>query len=353
MTTERGEMVGGAEVGNTGFIDLNTPVIGGAVSPQQLQGAYQLEIRRGTEYMLESPNGSFPIFRVFDTNESLTKANPVGQADQAANQYGPYLGDSNVIRQQGQFLIQNNIIRDASTYAISIDAARDSITGAPTSGVPMNLGVLNNDRLVPGVVVTNNIVSNSGTAGILFSGDSNTGNVPEAAVPYGRLVNNTVYGGTNTATGIQVTDNAAPTILNNVFASLSTGVDVDGTSSSGTVIGASAFHAVGTSIRTTQDYGITLTSDPFVNTADGNFYPNKGAGALVDSAIGSLQDRDEFTVVTEDNDPPSPIIAPERDIFGQLRADDGDVAGGPVSVLMFLSIVVPLSEWMRSSQGRR
>ena len=331
-TTERGEMVGGAEVGNTDFIDLDTPVING-VSPQQLQGPYQLEIRRGTEYMLESTNGDFPIFRVFGTNESLTQANPVGNADPFANEYGPYLGDSNIIRQQGQFLIQNNIIQDASTYAISIDAARDSTTGAPTSGVTMNRRVLNNAELVPGVVVSNNIVSNSGTAGILFSGDSNTGNVPEAAVPYGRLVNNTVYGGTNAATGIEVTENAAPTLLNNVFALLSTGVDVDGTSSSGTVIGASAFHAVGTEVNgATQDFGITLTSDPFVNAAAGNFYPNRGAGAnrLVDSAMGSLQDRPEFTVVTEDIlIPQSPIIAPERDIFGQLRADDADVAGEP------------------------
>jgi hypothetical protein len=332
-TTERGEMVTGAEVGNTGFIDLNTPVIGGAVSPQQLQGPYQLEIRRGTEYMLESTNGDSPIFRVFGTNESLTQANPVGQEDPAANEYGPYLGDSNIIRQQGQFLIQNNIIRDAGEYAISIDAARDSTTGAPTSGVPMNRRVLNNAQLVPGVVVSNNIVSNSGTAGILFSGDSNIGNVPEAAVPYGRLVNNTIYGGVQAATGIEVTDNAAPTLLNNVFASLSTGVDVDGTSSSGTVIGTSAFHAVGTEVNgTTQDFGITLTSDPFVNAAVGNFYPNRVAGVnrLVDSAMGSLQDRPEFTVVAEDIlIPPSPIIAPERDIFGQLRADDADVAGEP------------------------
>ena len=333
-TTERGEMVTGAAVGNTDFIDLETPnliTVDGetALSPQQLQGPYQLEIRRGTEYMLESGD----IFRDFHTNESLTQTNTDGQEDPAANEYGPYLGDSNIIRQQGQFLIQNNIIRDAGEYAISIDAARDSTTGAPTSGVPMNRRVLNNARLVPGVVVTNNIVSNSGTAGILFSGDSNTGNVPEAAVPYGRLVNNTIYGGVQAATGIEVTDNAAPTLLNNVFASLATGVDVDGTSSSGTVIGTSAFHLVGTEVNgTTQEFGVTLPSDPFVNAAGGNFYPNSDSGSnlLVDSGLGSLQDRPESTVVTEDIlIPSSPIIAPERDIFGQVRADDADVAGDP------------------------
>ena len=302
------------------FTDLETPVIPGEVSPQQLQGPYQLEIRRGTEYMDEESN---QIVRQFDSNESLVES----------NSNGSFLGDSNIIRQQGQFLIQNNIIRDASTYAISIDAARDPVTGAPTSGVTMNRRVLNNAQLVPGVVVSNNIVSNSGTAGILFSGDPNTGNVPEAAVPYGRIVNNTVYGGDNAATGIQVTDRAGPTLLNNVFASLSTGVEVDSTSTNTTVIGTSAFHAVGTEVDgLSQDFGVTLTSDPFVNAAAGNFYPNKGSGisGLVDSALGSLQDRPESTVVTEDSlIPPSPILAPERDVFGQLRRDDSDVAGAP------------------------
>ncbi|MDA9718555.1 fibronectin type III domain-containing protein [Planctomycetaceae bacterium] len=323
-TTERGEMVTGATPGITTFIDLETPVISDVIPPQQLQGPYQLEIRRGTEYMSPTTNAIVPD-RVRSTNESFTQSNP----------RGPFLGDSNVIRQQGQFLVQNNIISHASTYGISIDGSRDAVTGAPSSGVMKKFPVLNNERLVPGVVVTNNIVSHSGTAGILFSGDPNTGNVPEAAVPYGRVVNNTVYGGDGSTTGIQITENAAPTLLNNVFASLSTGVDVDGTSSTGTVIGTSAFYAVGTEVNgVTQEFGKTLSSDPFVNAAAGNFYPNSGTenapNGLIDSSMGSLQDRTAFNTVTEGlGIGESPIVAPERDIYGQLRRDDPDVANTP------------------------
>ena len=241
-----------------------------------------------------------------------------------------FIGDRNIVREQGQFLIQNNIISDASQYGIRIDAARDPITNAPTAGVARNLPVLNDQRLVPGVVVSNNIVSGSGTAGILFSGDPNTGNVPEATVPYGRLINNTIYGGSNVGTGIEVTENAAPTILNNVFASLGTGVDVDSTSSSTTVIGTSAFHAVGTEVNGAQDqFGMTLSTDPFVNAEEGNFYPVEGA-PIIDSSLGSLQDRPAITSVTA----PvliaeSPIIAPTRDVFGQLRQDHPDFANAP------------------------
>jgi fibro-slime domain-containing protein len=125
------------------------------------------------------------IFRTFDTNERLVTA--------AYSATGDLRGDSNLPREQGQFVVDGNIITSAATYGISIDAgARDAVSNTPHPGVARNLPTLNNAGLVPGAVVVNNVVSGSGTAGIRFSGDA--GVQPTATVPFGRIVNNTIYG---------------------------------------------------------------------------------------------------------------------------------------------------------------
>ncbi|TSA05943.1 MAG: hypothetical protein D4R77_07090, partial [Planctomycetaceae bacterium] len=242
------------------------------------------------------------------------------------------IGDSNHVREQGQFIIENNIVTSAATYGISIDAGpRDGGTNIPHPGVVRNLPTLNNNRLVPGAVVVNNIVSKSGTAGILFSGDPNTGSVPVAAVPYGRIVNNTIYGGaTQQGVGIQVTQNAGPTLLNNLFANLITAVSVDTSSATNTVVGTSAFYNVKTQVTgVTASQSITLVSNPFVNATAGNFYPASGS-PVIDSSINTLQDRNEYAVVLSPLlIPVSPIIAPDRDLYGQLRGDDPTQASSP------------------------
>ena len=77
---------------------------------------------------------------------------------------------------------------------------------------------------MPGVTIENNLVAASQSGGILFSGDANSGEVPLAPVPFGRILNNTIYGGalgtdnpTATGFGIKVEENASPTILNNII----------------------------------------------------------------------------------------------------------------------------------------
>ena len=56
-----------------------------------------------------------------------------------------------------------------------------------------------------------------------------TANDTNSVRPFGRLVNNTIYGG-GSGIGIDVASNAAPTIMNNVFSELDTGVKVDSSS---------------------------------------------------------------------------------------------------------------------------
>ena len=248
------------------------------------------------------------------------------------------VGDKNneFENQQGQFIVQNTIVTNASTYGIRIDAGRvGDGSQSPDLGVAQNRAVLNNAGLVPGAVVTNTVVANSGVAGIYFGGSADTANDADSVRPYGRLVNNTIYGG-GSGIGIDVANNAAPTILNNVFAELDTGIQVDSSSrlddagNAGTVIGTSAFYLVGTEVEgATQSLGLTLTEDPFVNKARNNFYPAANS-RIIDSSMNSLEDRPGFEVVKDAiNIPESPILAPQKDLYGLTRDDDPDVASIP------------------------
>lgn len=326
---ERGESVSGGG-GGTDFFDTNTVMANNR--QQVLLGSYQLEMRRGTE---------FGGYQVFDTND------PLIEDLSNTTRSGAKGGDMNTQRQQGQFIVESNLITNAATYGISITAgAREEESNAPHPGVVRNLPVLNNGRLVPGAVITNNVVASSGTAAILISGDSNTGNVPLGAVPFARLVNNTIYGGATAAgVGVQVSQNAGPTIINNLFANLATGVSVDASSrfdSLGrqrTVVGTSAYFGTATQVAgVTQELPIPLSSNPFVNAAARNFYLVPGSQAI-DSSVDSLQDREEFRVVNASvgingnilttPDGASPILAPDRDLYGQLRSDDPGQASFP------------------------
>src|SRR5690606_31856502 len=100
---------------------------------------------------------------------------------------------------------------------------------------------LNDERLVPGVVITNNIVARSGVGGLLFSGEATVAGQPDPAVPFGRIVNNTFYGINAGDVGIQVEENAGPTLLNNIVANFETGITVDASSQPNTVIANTLF----------------------------------------------------------------------------------------------------------------
>ena len=323
---ERGEMVTGA-VADTSFAAVAVPP---GAPAQALEGPYQLEIRRGTEYSVATGNQSaantsseMAVVRTFDTNERLIPS--------AYSATGRLRGDSNLPREQGQFVIDSNIIAAAATYGISVDAGtRDAVSSTPHPGVARNLPTLNNGRLVPGAFVVNNIVSSSGTAGIRFSGDPNTGTVPTAVVPFGRIVNNTIYGGpTPQGVGVAVTDNAGPTLMNNLFANLATGVTVDASSrrdaanNERTVVTHSGFSGVTNPVTGITDrFRVTLPAPPFTNAAAGDFYPVSGTPAI-DTSLNSLQDRNEFLVVNSAiGVSPAPILAPDKDLYGQIRWDD-------------------------------
>ncbi|MEM6687998.1 MAG: GEVED domain-containing protein, partial [Planctomycetota bacterium] len=128
--------------------------------------------------------------------------------------------------------------------------------------------------------------------------------------------------------GVEVTGNAAPSILNNVIANTEQGIDVAG--DTGVVLGANSFYqnesnlpdgvALGQFSQELSDAEVL-----FVNASRLVFTPASGA-SVIDSSIDSLPDR--FSLTTVKNPlgvPPSPIIAPSFDVNGQLRIDDPNV----------------------------
>jgi hypothetical protein len=253
-----------------------------------------------------------------------------GDPTQADFQYFGGYGDQNHFRDQGQIVIQANRVSYSANFGIDLGpGAVDATSGAARPGAVRNLQELNYDKLAPGVVVTNNLLAFNLAGGVQISGSL----APDAPVPFARIVNNTVFGNSGTLVavagapdvGINVRQNASPTLLNNVVANAATGIRIDGTSAT-TVVGASVYQGNRTNTVgvTGEDFPIILANtDPlFVNAATGNFYPAQGS-RTIDSSIDSLLERASLeTVKAPLGITPSPILAPQRDLFGLLRVDD-------------------------------
>ena len=121
-----------------------------------------------------------------------------------------------------------------------MDSGPVDAQGRAHPGAPRNLRQVNNEGFVPGVAVVNNILSFNETGGIHFSGDVNASSLLRPAVPFGRIINNTVVGDVDTGVGIQVTDFASPTVLNNIVTNAQIGLDIDATSNT-TVVGGTLY----------------------------------------------------------------------------------------------------------------
>ncbi len=251
-------------------------------------------------------------------------------------------GDRNVERQQGHFQIENNFIRSSSNSGISISAGtRDPVSNASPLGSAMKFNTPNAEQLAPSITVANNVITGSGINGILFDGDPNangTAALPATTVPFGKIINNTIYGGAvATGTGIRVQNNASPTLLNNLIANTNTGVSVDLTSASTnptadrrTVITRTFFHGNNNTITggvTDASMILDPISNPlFVNPAVGNFYLANGSQAI-DRSLGSLGDRANFVSwKAQAGIPNSDTVSPTSDVFGQKRVDDSSQA---------------------------
>ncbi len=250
-------------------------------------------------------------------------------------------GDNNEERDQGQIIIRGNEITDVTGWGIVYDSGtRDGgDANLPHLGSVLPLVEVNEQRLLPGVTIENNLVAAFLGGGILFSGDANNGDVPIAAVPFGRILNNTIYGGAlgvedpiARGIGIQVEENASPTILNNIISTTTVAIGVDTTSQT-TIIAANSYQHNTTNVSGMGpgQHDMVLGDDAplFVDPSAGNFYPAAGS-QVIDSSLDSLQDRPALIAVRDPlGIPESPILAPERDLLGQARADDLTVSPPP------------------------
>ena len=248
-------------------------------------------------------------------------------------------GDRNIKRDQGQLIIHSTNITNSSEYGIWLDAgARIEPGNFAHQGPPRLLYDDNSEQLTRGAVIKNNVIAYNGLGAIYYSGDAQPAGQPDAAVPFGRIVNNTLVGGrpaslpellenTPLGTGVKVDDNASPTLLNNIIVNFETGIEVDRTSQS-TVIGGTLYQDnIANSNAGLGDFPIVLSASEvlFVDRDDSNF--NLAESSLaIDSSIDSLRDRPAIVFVSNPiGASVSPILAPEMDNTGQLRVDDPNV----------------------------
>ncbi|PQO26036.1 hypothetical protein C5Y96_21535 [Blastopirellula marina] len=260
------------------------------------------------------------------------------------------IGDSNRHRDQGQIIISSNMISNSANYGVLIDAgSRNTVTDAgagnnrPHQGAPINVpSAANSQRLATGVTVENNVIFDSATGAILYSGDPV--NNPAGAVPFGRIINNTLYGTGAGDTGVTVEESAGPTLLNNIVANFTTGISVDASSKATTVISRTLYQDNTTNTTGFGGNGnlaiVLGTTDPlFVDAAGKNFYLEEGSQAI-DAAVDAIQERAEVSqVVNPLGIDSTPLLAPEKDITGQLRVDDPNVvSSGGVGGVTFRDI---------------
>jgi hypothetical protein len=148
--------------------------------------------------------------------------------------------------------------------------------------------------------------------------------------------------------GILVSEQATPTVLNNVLTNLRRGLeqvsfqsgspgpaDVGTHVPGGMVEGASVYQhnsltgpeANSNIPFSNEDFQISLDgfAPLYVNAPNHNLFPADFA-LSIDSAVDSLPERNEFEPIKEAlGISLSPILAPDRDVVGQLRVDDPDV----------------------------
>lgn len=105
-------------------------------------------------------------------------------------------GGENRERPQGQLVINAARVSNSNGFGITIDSsARDNLTMATLPGSPRNTVTINSEQLAPGAVIMNSEFLFNNAGGISINGTPQTTNLPTGAVPFVRLVNNTIVGG--------------------------------------------------------------------------------------------------------------------------------------------------------------
>ena len=104
---------------------------------------------------------------------------------------------------------------------------------------------LNSSDVAPGVVIANNVIENNRQGGIRINGAPGAVSTALVEGPIGvaRVLNNTIVGGGSTtgSVGIEVTERASPTIINNILAGHSIGISASGIGAPTIVLGGNLY----------------------------------------------------------------------------------------------------------------
>ncbi len=130
------------------------------------------------------------------SNSVVSIANVSPRAPIATSVVNKKRGDVNTRRDQGQIVIENSRISSSAEFGIRLRADdRDAVSNNPNPGSVRNTVVLNNERLAPGAVIINNELIENVAGGIQIVGDTGANTASAAAVPFARIINNTILGG--------------------------------------------------------------------------------------------------------------------------------------------------------------
>lgn len=304
-----------------------------------------------------TPNPNSPVVVLTNATDVTPRSQPIASGISVVeygttDKYGKSsaYGDSNIQKQQGTIIIESSRVSQSATTGIVLESERDTNGNRLYPGVPTNFnsssGTTSVASSVPGVVLVNNIINGFGQVGISINGDPNTSG-PVAATPFARVVNNTIYGSLlQTGIGIQVGNNASPTLLNNIIANTDTAIQ---TSTNSTAVIAAELYSNNKQNRTiinpttsevvAGDIGNQSFVQPngqqiFVNPTAGNFYLRPGTqgspNLAIDSAVDSLGERSDLAALkTSLGMLPSSIVSPTTDINSQSRIDDPSVTTPP------------------------
>ena len=184
----------------TNYIDDNAPVFNPVLNPTFKSPFYTAMSPLGYHILFASNRDSgtdqYNIVMMGSDGSGATVTSP-----SVYRSYALDASDQNQVRSQGQIVIDGNRVTYSSQFGISQRADSRDGTGnanSPHPGSPLPLINVNTNRLVPGVTISNNIVAFNATGGIEIAGD--TGTSPAGAVPFTRVVNNTIKG--TSATGL-------------------------------------------------------------------------------------------------------------------------------------------------------
>ncbi|MCO8121425.1 tandem-95 repeat protein [Stieleria sp. TO1_6] len=314
-----------------------------AIVKADADGRFINLVRRNTTLQI-TPSTFFvqPGFRAADYGEYALAIRPTSTSgnvparDVLMVDYQFGISDTNRVEDQGQLVISSNFISNSSgtgVRAVSDDRGERLVNdnGAivpdslPNPGSARLLRNQNTDSLIPGVVISNNVISGSGDAGIEFGGDVNVnGQVPSPAA-FGRIVNNTVVNSGN-GDGIRISGASSPTVLNNIVSGFTNGILATGNQFGEIVVGGNAFQGNNnnTSVGLASSSIVIPDTVALFQDPDRGIYIPAAGSDVIDSSFASLPDRSEFlqTVKEPVGIAPSPIIAPAFDAYGQPRVDD-------------------------------